>query len=56
MSAQHSFNPDFFNPEVDFKVEELQRRLQFSLANFAQIRFKRLMQLRMEALNNNPKT
>ena len=53
MATQYAFNPDFLTPEFEFQAEELKKKLRFSLANFAQIRFKRSVQMRMSALNND---
>ena len=47
MTSQYSFNDEYSTPEVEYKVEELQKRLQYSMANFAQVRFKRAMKMRM---------
>ena len=47
MATQFSFNEALSTPESEYHAEELKKRLQFSMANFAQIRFKRSMQMRM---------
>ena len=52
MATQYSYN-DYLKPEFEYQAEELQKRLQFSMANFAQLRFKRAMQMRLAVVENN---
>ena len=39
-------------PEVEFQIEEMKKRLHCSMANFAQIRFKKAIEARMSAVKN----
>ena len=50
MATQHSFKNGFICPEFEYQVEELKKRLQYSVANFAQLRFKRAIQMRMSVV------
>ena len=52
MATQYSYNELYSIPESEYHAEELQKRLQFSMANFAQIRFKRSMQMRMTLISD----
>ena len=51
MATQLSYEENFFTPEFEYQVEEMKKRLYGSLANFAQIRFKRAVQMRMSVVN-----
>ena len=53
MATQLSCEKNYFAPEFEFQVEELKKRLHGTVANFAQIRFKRAMQMRMSVVNGN---
>ena len=50
MATQYSFDNMYSTPESEYHAEELKKRLQYSMANFAQLRFKRAMKLRMQLL------
>jgi hypothetical protein len=52
MTTQYSYNELYSTPESEYHADELKKRLHGSLANFAQIRFKRAMRLRMALLEN----
>ncbi len=47
MANQNSLKGDYISPELDYRAEELQKKLRYSMANFAQIRFKRAIKLRI---------
>ena len=38
------------NTETEFKLDEMKKKLQYSMANFAQIKYKRAMESRMTVL------
>ena len=46
MTAQYEYNDSFSAPELEYKVQELQKKLKYSMANFAQVRFKRAIKMR----------
>ena len=39
-------------PEADYQAEELQKKLKYSMANFAQVRFKHYMKMRLTVVQN----
>ena len=47
MAAQYSMNLNFVIPEMEYQAEELRKRLLFSMANFAQVRFLSAVKKRM---------
>ena len=52
MATQYSYGEAHSTPETEYQAEQLQKRLMYKMANFAQIRFKRAMQLRMSVTEN----
>ena len=52
MATQYSYAENYTTPEFEYQAEELKKRLQYSMANFAQIRFKRAMQMRLSIVEN----
>ena len=53
MATQYSYSEAYLTPESEFRAEELKKRMMSEMANFAQIRFKRSMQLMMSILEDN---
>ena len=51
MATQYSYN-EYSTPEYEYHAEELKKRLLCSMANFAQLRFKRAVQMRMTLPEN----
>ena len=51
MATQYSFKETFTSPEFEYQVEELRKKLHGSVANFAQIRYRKSMQMRMSIVN-----
>ncbi len=47
MANQYSINNNYSLPEIEYQAEELRKRLLFSMANFAQVRFLRAVKRRM---------
>ncbi len=47
MATQYSYENMYGSPEFEYQAEELRKRLQYTVANFAQIRFRREMKARM---------
>ena len=47
MATQYSYDDLYSTPQFEYKAEELKKKLQFSMANFAQLRFKRAVQMRL---------
>ena len=52
MATQYSYQDTFFSPESEYHAEQLKKRLQYQMANFAKIRFKRLVQMRMSPIED----
>ena len=52
MATQLSCENLYFNPEFEYQVEEMRKRLHDSVANIAQIRFKKAIQKRMSVVND----
>ncbi len=48
MAANYSYDEDNSAAKFEFQAEELRKRLQFSMANFALLKFKRSMQMQMK--------
>ena len=49
MATPHTTQELYNIPKFEFLVEERVKKLQYSLANFAQLRFKRAVQMRLSA-------
>lgn len=47
MVTQYSYENIYNTPEIEYQAEELQKRLKYSVANFAKVRFMRSMKMRM---------
>ena len=53
MATQFSYREDYLTPETEYRAEELKKQLQYQLANFSPIRFKKAVQMRMSLPENN---
>ena len=53
MASQYSYSEAYNSPENEYYSEQLEKRLRYSMANFALIKFKRYMQHRMSMLEEN---
>lgn len=47
MAIQYAYENLLDAPEFEYQAEELKKKLQSAMANFAQIRFKRAMKARI---------
>ncbi len=52
MTQNFSYDDENSYAKIEYLAEELSKRLRFSMANFAQLKFKRAMQYRI-SLNTN---
>ena len=52
MATHYSYEDMYSSPEVEYQAEELSKRLKFSMANFAQARFKRAMMMQMSLIKD----
>ena len=55
MATQLSCDNLYFNPEFEYQVEEMKKRLHDTVANIAQIRFRKAIQQRMSVVNERDK-
>ena len=53
MSIQYACENMFLSPEFEYKAEELKKKMQCTMANFAQIRFRKAMQARLIVASDN---
>ena len=51
MATQYSYNW-YDTPEFEYQVEELQKRLRNEKANYAYIKFRRSMEIRLSLVND----
>ena len=47
MATQYAYDNMYSSPEFEYQAEELKKRLKYSMANFAQVRFMRSMKMQM---------
>ena len=50
MTPNYSYDDENSAAKIEYQAEELSKKLRYSMANFAQLRFKRAMKLRMQLL------
>jgi len=53
MTQNYSYDDENSNARIEYRAEELSKRLRFSMANFAQLRFIRAMQSRISLHAHN---
>ena len=53
MTPNYSYDDENSAAKIEYQAEELSKKLRYSMANFAQLRFKRAMQFRMSLYENN---
>jgi len=53
MTPNYSYDEENSAAKFEYQAEELSKKLRFSMANFAQLRFKRAMQFRMSLYEND---
>jgi len=52
MATQYSYEDMYSSPEIEYQAEELKKRLKYSMANFAQVRFRRAMKMQMALIED----
>ena len=53
MATQYAYENMYSSPEFEYQAEELSKRLKFSMANFAKVRFIRSMKMQMSMIETN---